>query len=123
MTRWQQVIAFAASALVIACLTLQALQTFVFAPLAGAQGPYLLVMLSIFLLGASIAVLSFFDVRRLAALGALLYASLFSWVWWHFICKGTFVQSDFKWLELPALLLAACVGIRSIPSSPATTDH
>ena len=115
----QRIILSAASALAIACLTLQALQTFVFAPLAGAQGHDLVAMFGIFLFGASLTVLSFYRVRRSAAVGALFYSVLFSWLWWHFVCRGTFVLSDFEWLELPALLLAACVAIRSLSSSPA----
>ena len=52
---------------VIACLALQGLQTFVFAPLAGAEDSYFLVVIFLFVCVASIAVLSFLKMSRLAA--------------------------------------------------------
>jgi hypothetical protein len=98
---------------VIACLALQAFQTFIIAPLAGSQGLYSLTVFGLFVFVASVATLSFLHRQRLAALGAILYAALFTWLWWHFICRGSFIQSDFVWLELPALIFTAAICIRS----------
>jgi hypothetical protein len=91
---------------VVACLALQGLQSFIFAPLAGAAGSYLVTLLALFLFVAGVAALSFLNRARSAALGAILYATFFTWLWWHFICKGSFNQSDFVWIELPALIFA-----------------
>jgi|SRR5271170_2626069 len=102
----------------LACLVLQALQSFVFAPLAGARGPYFLVVLGLFVVVASVATLSFLRWRRLAALGSILYAAFFTWLWWHFICKGRFRKSDFEWLELPALLFAVAICVRAMANWP-----
>jgi|ERR1035437_3626352 hypothetical protein len=103
---------------VVACLALQALQSFIVAPLAGAEGSYFLAVLGLFVFVASVATLSFLHRRRLAALGAILYATFFTWLWWHFVCKGSFIQSDFVWLELPALLFAVAICIRSMADWP-----
>jgi hypothetical protein len=103
---------------VVACLALQALQSLVFAPLAGARGSYFLVVLGLFVFVASVATLSFLSWRRLAALGSILYAAFFTWLWWHFICKGSFIKSDFVWLELPALLFAVAICIRAMANGP-----
>jgi hypothetical protein len=99
---------------VLACLAFQATQSFVFAPLAGARGSYFLVVLGLFAFVASVAALSFLRWWRLAALGSILYAAFFTWLWWHFICKGRFIRSDFVWLELPALLFAVAICIRAM---------
>jgi hypothetical protein len=103
---------------VVACLALQCLQSFVFAPLAGAEGSYFLALLGLFLFVVSVAALSFLNKARSAALGAVLYAAFFTWLWWHFIRKGRFIQSDFAWFELPALLFAVCICVRSAGSWP-----
>jgi hypothetical protein len=103
---------------VLACLAIQTLQSFVFAPLAGATGSYFLVVLGLFVFVASIAMLSFLSWRRLAALGSILYATFFTWLWWRFICKGSFVTYDFVWFELPALLFAAAICIRAMANWP-----
>jgi hypothetical protein len=101
---------------VILCVALQCLQSFVFAPLAGAEGSYLLALLGLFLFVVSVAALSFGNKTRSAALGATLYAAFFTWLWWHFIRKGRFILSDFAWFELPSLLFAVCIYIRSAGS-------
>ena len=101
----------------IACLALQGLQTLVFAPLAGAEGFYFLAVIGLFVCVAGIATLSFLKMSRLAASTAILYAAFFTWLWWHFICKGKFIQSDFVWIELPALIFATCICIRSATSA------
>jgi hypothetical protein len=44
---------------VVACLVLQALQSFVFAALAGAEGSYLLTLLGLLLFATSVVALSF----------------------------------------------------------------
>jgi hypothetical protein len=106
---------------VVACLVLQALQSFVFAPLAGAEGSYLLTLLGLFLFATSVAALSFLKKASSAALGAVLYATFFTWLWWHFIRKGRFIQADFAWIELPALLFAVCICIRSAGCWPRRT--
>jgi hypothetical protein len=103
---------------VVACLALQGLQSFIFAPLAGAAGSYLVTLLALFLFVAGVAALSFLNRARSAALGAILYATFFTWLWWHFICKGSFNQSDFVWIELPALIFAVCICIRSAGGWP-----
>ena len=107
---------------VIFCLALQGLQTFVFAPLAGAEGSYFLAIILLFVCVASIAVLSFLKMSRLAASTAILYAAFFTWLWWHFIYKGKFILSDFVWIELPALIFASCVCIRSAASPTAASS-
>ena len=107
---------------VVACLALQASQTFVFAPLAGGGGSYFLAVLGLFVFGASVATLSFLHRRKLAVLGAILYASFFTWLWWHYICRGNFIRSDFVWFELPALLFAVAICIRSIADWPERTS-
>jgi hypothetical protein len=106
------------SIVVLACLALQALQNFVFAPLAGAMGYHFLVVLGLFVFVVSMATLSFLSWRRLAACGSILYAAFFTWLWWRFICKGRFVKSDFLWLELPALLFAVAICIRAMAKWP-----
>jgi hypothetical protein len=108
-----------ASVGVIGCLILQGVQTFVFAPLAGAEGSLFLTVMFLFMCFATIAVLSFLKMSRLAASTAILYAAFFTWLWWHFVYKGKFILSDFMWIELPALIFATCVCIRSaaIPTS------
>jgi hypothetical protein len=98
---------------VVACFALQGSQSFIFAPLAGAKGSYFLALLGLFLFVASVAALSFLNKARSAALGAILYATFFTWLWWHFIRKGKFNQSDFAWIELPALIFPVCICIRS----------
>jgi hypothetical protein len=103
---------------VVACLALQGLQSFIFAPLAGAAGSYFVALLGLFLFVASVAALSFLNKARSAALGAILYATFFTWLWWHFIRKGRFNQSDFVWIDLPALIFAVCICIRSAGSWP-----
>jgi hypothetical protein len=69
---------------------------------------------------ASVATLSFLCWRRSPALGAILYAAFFSWLWWHFICKGSFIKSDVVWLELPALLFVLAICIRAMVTGPNT---
>jgi hypothetical protein len=114
----KSIVSLVASVGLIACLALQGVQAFIFAPLAGAEGSYLLAVLGLFLFVACLAVLSFLNMNRSAALGAIAYALFFTWLWWRFICKGVFIQSDFNWLELPALSLAACICARSAASAP-----
>jgi hypothetical protein len=113
----QSVSILIASVGITVCLILQGLQAFIFAPLAGAQGLYLFVVLGLFSLVVTISALSFLNFGRAAALSAIFYAVLFTLLWWHFICKGSFILSDFNWLELPALAFAACVCIRSVATS------
>jgi hypothetical protein len=103
---------------ILACLVLQALQSFVFAPLAGATGSNFLAVLGLFVFVATMATLSFLSWRRLAAVGSILNAAFFTWLWWRFICKSTFVKSDFLWFELPALLFAVAICIRAIANEP-----
>ena len=103
---------------ILACLALQALQSFVFAPLAAATGSYFLAVLGLFVFAATMATLSFLSWRRLAAVGSILYAAFFTWLWWRFICKRTFVKSDFLWFELPALLFAVAICTRAIANEP-----
>jgi hypothetical protein len=106
----------------VACLALQALQTFILAPLAGAGGVYFLAVLGLFVFAASVATLSFLRRWKFAALGALLYASFFTWLWWHYVCRGRFIQSDLVWLELPALLFAVAICIRSMANWPVRSN-
>jgi hypothetical protein len=110
-----------ASVGIVVCLALQGVQTFLFAPLAGAEGAYLLTVIFLFVCVATVAVLSFLKMSRLAASMAILYAALLTWLWWHFIYKGKFILSDFVWIELPALIFATCVCIRSAASPTAAS--
>ena len=71
---------------VVACLVLQALQSFVLAPLAGAECSYLLTLLGLFLFATSVAALSFLK-SKFSRVGAVLYATFFTWLWWDFIRK------------------------------------
>ena|ERR1035437_2152790 len=103
---------------VVGCLALQTLQSFIFAPLAGAGTFYFLAILGLFVFAVSVAILSFLHRRKSAVSGAILYATFLSWLWWHFICKGSFIQSDFEWLELPALLFAVAICMRSLADWP-----
>ncbi len=101
------------SIVILCCVSLAALQTFVFAPFA--VQPWTVDYLKILALFAAevvIAVLSLLELRG-AALAAFVYAALVSWMWWHFICRGHFIQSDFMWFELPVLVLTACIALRS----------
>jgi hypothetical protein len=118
-----------ASVGIIACLGLQGLQTFFFAPLAGAEGSYFLAVVGLFVCVTSISTLSFLNMPRSASASAILYAAFFTGLWWHFVCKGKFIQSDFVWIELPSLIFATGICIRSAArsagaSSPsASTPH
>src|ERR1039458_633374 len=90
---------------VVACLALQALQSFIVAPLAGAEGSYFLAVLGLFVFVASVATLSFLHRRRLAALGAILYATFFTWLWRHFVCKAASSSLTLYGLSFPPFYL------------------
>ena len=100
------------------CLTLQGVQTFVFAPLAGANVPFLLAAIALLSFGVTLSVLSFSNRQFAAVAGAVLYVLSFTLLWWHFVCRGTFSRPDFNWFELPALMIGLCLCVRAAVASP-----
>lgn len=101
------------SAGVLCCVALAALQTFVFAPFAVQLWTFdYLKILALFGIEVGIAILSLRELKG-AALAAVFYAAFVSWLWWHVICGGHFIHSDFMWFELPVLIFTACIALRS----------
>ena len=97
---------------VLCCVAVAALQTFIFAPFA--VQPWTvdyLTILGLFGIEVGIAVFSLREVKG-AALAAVCYSALISWLWWH-TCGGHFIRSDFMWFELPVLIFTACIALRS----------
>ncbi len=108
---------------ILACLALQALQSFVFAPLSGEMGSYFHAVLGLFVFMPTLATLSFLSWRRLAAVGSILYAGSFTWLWWRFMCKRTFVSLISYGLSFPPFCLPWQSALGQSPTSLNVPDQ